>query len=595
MGKGGRACYLEWYPYSKDRTMGLNHQMASLSCALGEAFHTGRTLLFPAQICLFALHTERWADAGGPGERCVPTTELFDIERLAQLVPVRLASAGADDAERLARPAQTVKVNQGWNSQRVAREHPCGAPGSARLVRRHVDTFWFQQCARRHTDYSQLAAALNLLVGAPPSTPKPMNIILRSGLFFSPSVKAAAAAIRGAIGGPYASLHVRRSDKLTVKSHEMVVGGTKVTVPAACSPEDCKVRDLLTRPAAIDKTLRMWLPPNSHVYIGSTEPPSFFDPLRKSYRLHFAEDFRPQLANVTNNYALYAVETLVFFGSQMSVEGLSFQSGWFVDACFPAAGLRAAQRRRDSGTTTRSPWASAAASSGNATRFAAAHAAFSGAVDLQCRDGSGLLVNGVLYGPACALNLPCGRKMYLAPQPQSCGQPPLSERLMLSPRNGSRSHQRCAARVAHPDGHGHKRVHSNGGLAGSSRKGGLSAATSAAAKAARGAATAAAKAAAALMGGGSAKEEKKEAKAAARKQIDAALGNVPAKAKGALKVDLAEASPDSLRAQLKALQEEVGSLREENERLRQASPKGGGKRRGGAAAKAEVSAHTEER
>ena len=55
----------------------------------------------------------------------------------------------------------------------------------------------------------------------------------------------------------------------------MVVGGTKVTVPAACSPEDCKVRDLLTRPAAIDKTLRMWLPPNSHVYIGSTEPPSF--------------------------------------------------------------------------------------------------------------------------------------------------------------------------------------------------------------------------------------------------------------------------------------------------------------------------------
>ena len=33
----------EWFPYEKDRTMGLNHQMASLSCALGEAFHTGRT------------------------------------------------------------------------------------------------------------------------------------------------------------------------------------------------------------------------------------------------------------------------------------------------------------------------------------------------------------------------------------------------------------------------------------------------------------------------------------------------------------------------------------------------------------------------
>ena len=56
-GRGGGQCLLEWYPYEKDRTMGLNHQMASLSCALGEAFHTGRTLLLPAQICLFALHT----------------------------------------------------------------------------------------------------------------------------------------------------------------------------------------------------------------------------------------------------------------------------------------------------------------------------------------------------------------------------------------------------------------------------------------------------------------------------------------------------------------------------------------------------------
>ena len=70
--------------------MGLNHQMASLSCALGEAFVLGRTLLLPAQICLFALHTERWSGAGGPGERCVPLTDLFDIERLSRLVPLEL-------------------------------------------------------------------------------------------------------------------------------------------------------------------------------------------------------------------------------------------------------------------------------------------------------------------------------------------------------------------------------------------------------------------------------------------------------------------------------------------------------------------------
>ena len=264
------ACYLEWYPYTKDRTMGLNHQMASLSCALGEAFRLGRTLLLPAQICLFALHTERWSDGGGPGERCVPITDLFDLDRLSHLVPVRI---GSNDTTRLFRPAHTARVGAGWSSQRVATEHPCVA-GGARLVRRHVDTFWFQQCARRHTDYNSLAAKLNMLVGAAANAPKPLNIILRSGLYFSPAVKAAAAAIRAAIGGPYASLHVRRSDKLTAKSHEAIVGGQKVTVPAACNPEDCKTRDLLTRPPAIEKSLLMWLPPGSHVYIGSTEPVS---------------------------------------------------------------------------------------------------------------------------------------------------------------------------------------------------------------------------------------------------------------------------------------------------------------------------------
>ena len=52
--------------------MGLNHQMASLSCALGEAFATKRTLLLPDRICLFALHTQRWSGGGAPGEPTVP-------------------------------------------------------------------------------------------------------------------------------------------------------------------------------------------------------------------------------------------------------------------------------------------------------------------------------------------------------------------------------------------------------------------------------------------------------------------------------------------------------------------------------------------
>ena len=46
-------------------------------------------------------------------------------------------------------------------------------------------------------------------------------------------------------------------------------------------------------------------------------------------------------ANITNNYALYALETLIFFGSVASVETFSYQTGWFVDACFPANGLKA--------------------------------------------------------------------------------------------------------------------------------------------------------------------------------------------------------------------------------------------------------------
>ena len=262
--------------------MGLNHQMASLSCALGEAFRLGRTLLLPAQICLFALHTERWSDGGGPGQRCVPITDLFDLNRLSHLVPVTIS---ANDSTRLFRPAHTARVGAGWSSKRVELEHPCVA-GGARLVRRHVDTFWFQQCARRHTDYNALAARLNLLVGAAPNAPKPLNIILRSGLYFSPAVKAAAAAIRAAIGGPYASLHVRRSDKLTARSHEAIVGGQKVSVPAACNPEDCRTRDLLTRPPAIERSLLMWLPPGSHVYIGSTEPVSTRIARHGATRLH---------------------------------------------------------------------------------------------------------------------------------------------------------------------------------------------------------------------------------------------------------------------------------------------------------------------
>jgi len=443
--------YLEWFPYRGDMTMGLNHQMASLSCALGEAFYLQRTLLLPRRICLFALHEQRWKQTKKSVEgrtlaeslNCVPADTLFDVERLNLLVPVEVRG-NSTRREALRRGA--ALVGQGWSSERVKQAHACGAEGPA-LVRRRVDSeFWFQKCTRRQTDYSTLAGALNQLVGAPPTAPKPVNILLRSGLFFAPSIKQAASAIRAQMGGTYASVHVRRSDKLT-----------------ACDPSDCKKRDEATRPDAIERALRLWLPMNAHVYVGSTEPPSFFEPLRRSFRLHFAEDFGPLLTNITNNYALYAVETLVFFGSQMSAETFNYQSAWFIDACFPAASLRTPKRERSSIKAWHDGLSGIVAS-----------AAAAGAVELHCRDQSGVLLNGVLYGPACVANLPCGKGTALVPPPKGCLQPPLSERLMLMNRTaraaaGGRS--RCASLVFGESRHGGGNGGGGGGVGGKAGRG----------------------------------------------------------------------------------------------------------------------------
>lgn len=431
-GGHGTCGYLEWFPYRGDMHMGLNHQMASLSCALGEAYYLQRTLLLPRRICLFALHEERWKKGKrlrghnstlhvckneacwlSESRNCVPTDTLFDVEALARLVPVTLRV----NASKLRHGAP---IASRWSSERVKQEFKCGVGGPT-LVRRKVEsTYWFQKCTRRQTNYSALAGALNQLVGAPPTAEKPVNVLLRSGLFFAPSIKRAASAIRAQMGGTYASVHVRRSDKLT-----------------ACSPSDCKMRDEATQPPAIERALRLWLPAQSHVYVGSTDPPSFFEPLRRSYRLHFAEDFGPLLANISNNYALYAVETLIFFGSQLYAETLDYTLPWFAEACFPAASLHPPKRARSSALVWRS------GASGPVARAAAA-----GAIELQCRDESGALFNGVLYGPACVTNAPCEKETHFVPPPRGCRRPPLTEQLMLTNRTapamaGGRS--RCSS------------------------------------------------------------------------------------------------------------------------------------------------------
>ena len=50
---------------------------------------------------------------------------------------------------------------------------------------------------------------------------------------------------------------------------------------------------------------------------------------------------------MTNNYALYAVETLLFFGSVGSVETFAYQVSWFDDACFPAYAHRGTAAKRE--------------------------------------------------------------------------------------------------------------------------------------------------------------------------------------------------------------------------------------------------------
>jgi len=413
-----QSCFLEWQPYVKDRTMGLNHQAASLSCALGEAYFLGRTLLLPDAICLFALHTERWAGAGRTtGERCVPLGELWDVPLLSRLVPLRLvphnASRPATSARTQLPTGSIARVGRDWKSARVREAYPCRPtePSQQRvvLVRRNVESFWFQQCTRSITDYRALAGRINELLGAPASAPRPPNILLRSGLFFARHIKEAAAAVRARIGANYVSLHVRRSDKLT-----------------ACSPEDCRNRDESTRPAALLRALDGWFPRGTHVYVGSTERPAFFAPLADKYRLHFAEDFADELNDarrgaVSNNYALYAFETLLFFGSRASVETYSYQTGWFIDACFPAAATRRA-------ITAPPPVAAevggfgGGGGGGGGGGAAGAAGGGGGGVRVECRDKSGALVNGVLYGRACLENAPCGRGQHLVPRPRACGR-----------------------------------------------------------------------------------------------------------------------------------------------------------------------------
>jgi len=145
--------YLEWSPWSRDEVNGLSHQLSSLSCALGEAYYLGRTLLLPhAGLCSASGHTARWRS--GARRDCVGWDALLDLEALSRVVPVRASPLDVP-------PNATVHVGANWSSRAVRTAYPCDGAGSPLLVRRRLTGFWFESCVRYRTSANLLKWHLN--------------------------------------------------------------------------------------------------------------------------------------------------------------------------------------------------------------------------------------------------------------------------------------------------------------------------------------------------------------------------------------------------------------------------------------------------
>ena len=273
-------CYLEWVDWSKDLNMGLNHQLASLSCALAEAHHLNRTLLFPNRLCVDIKHESRWGQQRAPEPQCrgngvaafsVPISEILDLRLLSKFVgilPTQLPRRPSDGGGEASVP--TVRVDRKWKSSQVAATHPCGARDAV-LVQRRVSGFWFRPCAYGITDGTTLLRRIHRAVrarGARDSGPLASHL-LRSGLFYSHAIKAAARVVRRQLGPEYAAVHVRRTDQFSTSCNR-----------GAFTPAQCARMERMTRPVEIGISLALWLPPHSCVYLASDEPPTFFAPLR---------------------------------------------------------------------------------------------------------------------------------------------------------------------------------------------------------------------------------------------------------------------------------------------------------------------------
>jgi hypothetical protein len=384
---------------------GLSHQLSSLSCALGEAFYTGRTLVLPrAGLCSSKGHAARWV-AGG--SECLPWSALLDLRALSRVVPVTADAVGVP-------PNATVEVGRNFSSHALRIAFPCDRAGSPVLIRRHLKSNWFDSCVHR-----RLSRATRRSVVYTSSTPLKWRLqmalrleefsstfgtkwrlldMLASGLWYARPLKQAAAAIRRRLGGSYVWLHVRRGDRLQ-KSLGCAQG------------VDCAA---LTRPPAIRRALGLWVPDGSSaaVYVGSDEPPAFFAPLAAHYQLRFAENFTSLLGAAANNNLLYAVETLVSYGAAAFVDTYAY----YHPACFPAgatpsAAIQSASSPSDG--TQRAGTVLVGGCSPDSTALA------------ESSRRNWVRVNGVVFGAGCAQlwrREGCARGMRLVPAPsRQCG------------------------------------------------------------------------------------------------------------------------------------------------------------------------------
>lgn len=240
---------------------------------------------------------------------------LFDVDLLSRLVPLQfdnVTARGWTDTSYTTLP-RSCGSSCARDTYSCAR-HP--------KLERVQTGFWFQACLQGTVDTTHLARRTEALLGLPSghydAATVPSLALLRSGLFYSRPLKATARRIRKLIGGRYSAIHLRRSDKLKAAGASQAVA-----------------RDRATQPSTLLALLRKWAPPGATLYIGSTEPAPFFAPMAPSYRLLFGSNFSALLQPLTNNYAKYAVESLVFVGAELYVETYGYTRGNYMRGCFP--------------------------------------------------------------------------------------------------------------------------------------------------------------------------------------------------------------------------------------------------------------------